>query len=318
MRGFAVLCMIGVHAKMLFLRRPDQHGAFGHTLELLGGAPAAPTFLFLMGLVWGLRPGQAWSKVGRRALEIFALGYLLNFLRLTVPEALGGPFPPAHWTETLFMIDILQMAAPTMLILRAVESWPSTLLAGVAGLIAVISAFTMGLTPSPGVFDILWGSGPFVFFPLLPWIVFPLAALAFRPFVTGQRLLGGTVFLIVGILLSRQGFPGNFTYYHPHPGQVFWMLGFVLLWRELARLLSPRLPAGASVAFRYLSENVTSYYVFSWLILSWSTFALGYKQLTPLELTALIPTAVLLSTLAVIFWQRRPRRSRKEKSPATL
>lgn len=313
MRAFAVLGMIAVHAKMLYLHRNYAHGPVGNTAELFGGAPAAPTFLFLMGLVWTLHPGRPWKKVIHRALEIFLLGYALNFARLTLPIALGAPFPPAAWGQTLFMVDVLQMAAPAMLILRAFESAPPALIAFLAAFFAGAGAFFWGATPSPGPFDIFWGQGSFVFFPLFPWLAFPLAGLLARRGATKRRLALGVAFLSAGLAAGpflREGF----TYYRSSPAQVVWMLGFVLLWRELAIVLAPRLPNAAARAARYLSENVTSFYVASWLVLSWPVFLLGFRERDEREYFVIYFTALSLSAIAVAIW-REISRSRRRPPP---
>jgi uncharacterized membrane protein len=302
MRATAVLCMIAVHAKMLYLHRQYAHGPVGVTAEILGGAPAAPTFLFLMGLVWALHPGRPWPKVIRRAIEIFLLGYALNFARLTLPIALGAPFPPAAWPETLFMVDILQMAGPAMLLLRAMESAPPAAIALLAAGFGVAGTFLWGTTTSPGPLDIFWGAGNFVYFPFFPWMAFPLAGLLARLGSTKKHLILAAAFLPAGMVASGELKEG-FTYYRSSPAQVLWMLGFVLLWREIAKPMATRLPGFLARAVAYLSENVTSFYVFSWLILSWPVFALGYRQRDEREYFVIYFTAVALSILAVAIWR---------------
>jgi hypothetical protein len=302
MRAGAVLCMIAVHAKMLYLHRQYAHGPVGTAAEILGGAPAAPTFLFLMGLVWTLHPGRPWKKVAKRALEIFLLGYALNFARLTLPIALGAPFPPAGWAETLFMVDVLQMAAPAMLLLRAMEGAPPALIGILAAFYGVGGTFLWGITASPGPLDVLWGAGNFVYFPFFPWMAYPLVGLLARRGTTKRHLAIAAAFIPAGLVAGAE-LKDGFTYYRSSPAQVLWMLGFVFLWRELAAAVAPKLPDRLAKAARYLSENVTSFYVASWLVLSWPVFLLGYRQRDTREYFAIYFMAVALSALAVGIWR---------------
>lgn len=49
-RGLAVLFMIAVHITLVFSNDHVKSSLYGLTIEFLGGIPAAPVFMFVLGV----------------------------------------------------------------------------------------------------------------------------------------------------------------------------------------------------------------------------------------------------------------------------
>ena len=307
LRGLAVLFMIAVHSLMLYTARPDAKLWWGKIILFLGGAPAAPVFLFLMGYLVGLKPRAAFSGTVSKAAEILFLGYLLNVLRFSLPIWAGVPLKGDAWLG-LFMIDILQLAAPMMLVLWLLKNKPG-IVPMVLMLVAAFAApFAWGLTKTPHPFDFLWGDGYLVYFPLLPWAAFPLFGLCAAKLEARRRLALSFFLLVVGIAVLQLWPPDSefYSYYRSAPGATLWMMGFCGLWLAAAQWIAPRVPALLFAPLKFFSRNVTSAYFFSWLILSWGVALTGYRQLGLVGTLSVIVVATLLTAGAIVLWQMRP------------
>ncbi len=283
-RGFAVLCMFAVHALHTYGDKElARKTLYGRIVDFLGGAPAAPAFMFLMGLTLAAS-ARTWGSQAKRGLLLLLLGYALNFARASLPILAGAPYPGDPW-EFFWMVDILQFAGAALLILPLLKRLPSAALGALFLALAFLSPYLWGLTPDAhALVDILWGKHPKVFFPLFPWLAFPVAGILYarlRPSRPMRPILAvGALLILAGAPLhkSLSGDGAIYSYYHATPGSVLWMTGFTVLWLEAAAQLAPRL--GRFLAFfRFWSENVTSAYVISWMLIVWATFLVGYRSL---------------------------------------
>ncbi len=138
-RGLAIVFMVLQHAVLIFATDQGEHSVLGKVVLLLGTAPAAPVFLFIMG-VFLSRPGVdvRWGLV--RGLQLIALGYLLNLLRSTLPSLMAGQEAvilksPDSPLASFWVIDILQTAGLSYLLLTILKTavpwrWGWAVLAG--------------------------------------------------------------------------------------------------------------------------------------------------------------------------------------------
>ncbi|MED1918913.1 heparan-alpha-glucosaminide N-acetyltransferase domain-containing protein, partial [Bacillus thuringiensis] len=107
-RGLAVFFMIMQHAMIMHERTSGEGDTLlGNLFVLLGTAPAAPVFIFIMG-VFAVRSKKSVAENMIRGCKIFAFGYVLNVLRFTIPFSLAGDSGVAM--SHLFMVDIFQLA----------------------------------------------------------------------------------------------------------------------------------------------------------------------------------------------------------------
>ena len=87
-RGLAVIFMIMQHS-MIIYGSPEATSTFlGEIIVLLGTAPAAPVFMVLMGIFFIYSRKDFKSKL-LRGFSLLMLGYILNFVRFTLPVSIA-------------------------------------------------------------------------------------------------------------------------------------------------------------------------------------------------------------------------------------
>ena len=310
-RGLAVFFMILVHVLENYGSDGVYDNIIGRIVEFLGGAPAAPVFMFVMGffLVYPSDKGLKINVI--RGLKIMALGYLLSFLRYTFPEALGITHYGGGFDFLSFVceVDILQFAGFALILLAVIRHfipWPRTWVL-LAVLVTVSSPLLWGISSGISVIDwfldLLWGTYEEVWFPIFPWITFPLLGMAFSHFIelkegrlrADRRIPAiGSAVLIVGLMITYMD-PGYHIgdYYRSGPGGIVWMSGFVVVWLFLCELAVRKIPE--NIVFRvlyYWSKNVTVVYFVQWMIIGWGVAIIPYMAES-------IWTTVLLMVIAV-------------------
>jgi hypothetical protein len=299
--------MIAVHSQQLLLIKDERKTLLGSLITFMGGAPAAPIFLFLMGYFFAMKGHRtSFLEVARRALLLLVLGYGLNFLRSVVAGRLGAPLPGDLW-QMFSMVDILQLAAPCLLLLWLVARAPNW----VSWLVILLFFAFSPLVPKNGdtnfLLALVAGRGEFDFFPLFPWAIYGVLGLAwFRSgqppralFLAVMGLVGGAW----GVSLVHPAELG-FTYYHPHWVTMAWILGFVVLWFEGFRKLPWPVILGAPSV--WLSSRVTSLYVFSWLWITASTIFLGYREQSMPMVLFMMLICMALSGASSLLWEKVP------------
>ncbi len=101
----------------------------GTVVSFLGGPPAAPVFMFLMGASVAFSRRTSFRSLASRGVLLVAAGYLLNLVRGTLPLSAGlatgvvtpdevAPFTPL---SLLWMVDILQLAGCSLILMAALR-----------------------------------------------------------------------------------------------------------------------------------------------------------------------------------------------------
>ncbi|MDW8102965.1 MAG: heparan-alpha-glucosaminide N-acetyltransferase domain-containing protein [Anaerolineae bacterium] len=331
-RGLAVLFMVMVHTLWLYGTPTLNNSVFAAVIRFLGGAPSAPVLMFLMGTSFMLSRRSTLKGSLRRGCTLFFMAYVLNFLRGTLPASvglrlsvisLGDIFvPPA---TLLWVVDVLHFAGLALILLALIRRFlPQPVIWLImAGAIAAGSPWLWGRTsgwpPLDWLLTFLWGATSTVFFPVFPWLCYPLTGMAFgywlaastdqeRLFKRAARI--GLTLLFVGtaITLTRPAFHIG-DYWRSGPGAVVWLIGFVLLWLFGCCWLIKRVPTNPFFHLLYSwSENVTVFYCFHWMIVTWGAIVVGYqKQELPAVILLMIAAAAAtgLLTRIWVYWRTR-------------
>ena len=332
-RGLAVFFMALVHALNMYASPQTADSVFGWVIEFLGSAPAAPVFMFLMGAVLAFSRRTGFLTMVRRGLFLWALGYLLNALRASLPlwiaiqagvplEELGGATP---LTE-LLSVDILQFAGLATLVLAVVrritrKPWVWIGLAAVvAGVSPLIWGFETGVPVLDGIFALLGGGdGEGVAFPLFAWLAYPLVGMAVgrwlataedRAMVFRRMAWIGLGLSVVGGVLTLTDIDFHLgDYWRTGPGGVITITGYILLWIWGLNLIADkvlRTRPGKMLAF--WSRNVTVFYFIHWVLLGWSVLLVGYEAYGPVGTLVGFVLIATLSTLLTCVWIRVRRR----------
>jgi uncharacterized membrane protein len=302
-RGIAVIFMIAVHVLMVYANSTVKESHFGVIVEFLGGPPAAPVFMFLMGLSFIYASKKDLKASIFRGLKIFLAGYILNFFRAVLlkytlnefaPEFLiGSSFENISYITLLTIVDILQLAGLSIIILALVREFKLNkyIVLSTTIVISLISPMLWGInTNNPlinFVFDLFWGDNPVsgfientVAFPLFPWVAFPLLGYFFGTMLTesGSKdkvllysLIPGGVSFIVGLALLANNFDYHFNdYYHARIGSMLFMSGFIVIWLFLCNVLVRQIKSNPIFnGVYYLSKSVTNIYFIQWVVIMW-------------------------------------------------
>ncbi len=193
-RGLAVIFMVLVHILLEFGNYYTQmESIYGMIVQWLGGVPAAPVFMFLLGV------GVVYSRkstpllLAKRGLLLFAGGYALNLLRSVIPAWTTLWMEPGHVEsfrstgyENFFYIDILQFAGLTMLFFAVTVRFKFSALqyAAACVLFAIVNLwlapyFSEAGTALTAPFIALWFGNGLSYFPFFTWVAYPIAGFLF-------------------------------------------------------------------------------------------------------------------------------------------
>ena len=319
-RGLAMLFMVMVHVQTTYGATEVQDSPFGWMVEFLGSPPAAPVFMFLMGLSTAFSSRATLTRGVRRGIEIFALGYALNFLRGSLPVLLALKFGfvtreelGAETALTQFLnVDILQFAGIALVVMALCRRFlpkPSAWI-GVAAVVMLVSPLMWGRTTDQPLvrclLNHLWGAeGERVAFPAFPWLCYPLIGMACGHWLIeaneggrffARSLIAGLTLLAVGtgITLSNPDFHIG-DYYRSGPGAVLWIQGFVLVWVWGCRAVTNRVPPNPAFRLLYFwSRRVTAFYFIHWIVIGWGVLIFGYRE------RGLAATVLLMGVVALV------------------
>jgi len=324
LKGLAVVLMIQVHITEL-LATPEFYDSLAGNISLfLGGVPAAPVFMVMMGFFAARAGGTRKGRI-YRAFKLLVWGFLLNAglnMHLLLKILLGTV--RADPLAYLFGVDILYLAGLSLLLAELVRplfkenafvwlaaalfaAWGSTVIppySGESSVLNYVSAFCCGKQ---------WWS----YFPLFPWLAYPFAGIA------GYHLLNMHAFdlsgkrnrcciAVVSALVVIFAFPFGFRvsaylpgYYHHGAGFFLWALSFVVLITVLASFI-PRHWYNFFLlrSLVFAGRKVTSFYVFQWLIIgnvSTAFYRSQKAEILPLWFLGV----TILSWILVLLWDYR-------------
>ena len=287
LKGFAVLIMFFIHVLLVLSQKSVLKSPFGQIIYTLSGIPAAPIFMFCMGATLSMPSSLPLLPTILRGLRFVAFGYLLNFLRASLPKILGlGTFDEA-WMS-FFMVDIFCFAGLAMIFITLFQnllkkSWISFIL--LTAVVFLSPALAQNADSYPHLLNPIIGRHHLVYFPFFPWIVYPVLGFCFAESIRKFSLKNWIFFAIGSFLLITIGttMSGNLirhhSFYHPFPMQLLRYIGIVGLWLVLAQGVSIFLERYLRRPFQYLSIHVSPLYVISWLVINWSVFLIGKKTL---------------------------------------
>lgn len=322
-RGFTVLIMPSIHVCMFYSTIPVQQSLLGDILGFIAEGPGAQLFMLLMGVFFALqlKPlstaagggrqkkwfSQMTSPVFKRALLLFIAAYALNILKFIIPLGLGL-LPENLLMElqlkndftsvTFFLLigDILHFAAIAyiiLFILTRTRYYPYISLA-LAIAILFFSPYIWDVKTNIAFVDQLLnlfnGHPPQTFFPVFPWLVYPLIGLTLGYLlkqVNNNYLLKKTGISGIGIMIISFCFPDTshlttdyLPFYRTEPADTLFHVGFVLVWLSIFHWLSKKIPPNH--LFRlitFCSKNITSIYIIQWILICWCMAFTGYLQL---------------------------------------
>ncbi|MEN9567064.1 MAG: hypothetical protein RLZZ69_2260, partial [Cyanobacteriota bacterium] len=191
--------------------------------------------------------------------------------------------------------DILQLAGISLMIMSILRRYIKNywLILAIASVILLIAPCLWGLKSGQPVIDevlnLFWGAENKAYFPVFPWLSFPLLGMFLGSFLANSQELNRTFKQIglIGLPLTSIGLVISFTnpsyhfgdYYHPAQGGMIYMIGFVMFWLWICNEIVNNFPRNKLLRlFDRWSKDVTSIYFIQWCIIEWLAYFVGYQD----------------------------------------
>jgi hypothetical protein len=333
-RGVAVFLMILQHCWIMFSSEKIVSSIPTIIIYLLGTLPAAPIFLFLLGVNI---INSHWSDPKRllvRGLKLFGLGYVLSAVSLFLPIVLGqrlglidASLVAYHWPviDYLLEVNIFHVAGLSLMgiaLLRQFKVKYQYYLI-LAVLTALVSPFLWQINFSniivSRLFDPFFGTGNYVLFPFFSWFFYPLAGVYFGDLLVKAKnktdfyrgffvKLLPVIFVGIIILLFNTNFPFPF-YSHHRLGASLLFVTFIIYWLAIINVGYKHLSEAVANRLIFWSKNVTLIYIVQWIVIGWlavfGNFHFGYLYLIILTVLIFIVVNYL------VFWLIKIKKNKK-------
>lgn len=284
LKGTAVILMIQVHIMELFARQDIFDGIFGKISLFLGGPPAAPVFMAVMGYFIA-KSNKTFLQSFIRGLKIILLGFALNVglnLHLFIKIAKGiiqlDPLP------YLFGVDILFLAGSSIIALATLKLIKSYHV--IVYSIAIVLIFVLQFILKNDISNFsenhllayFFGEGIWwSYFPFIPWFAYPLIGFIYyklegslNSFTQKYLIYIFMTYSIVVILFGQYGImiSSNLEAYYHHDSIFFIYASFFLIaWSALAYIITGKYSNHFLGYIEWLGKNVTAAYVIQWLLI---------------------------------------------------
>lgn len=305
-RGFAVIFMIAVHVLGVYSSVEVYNSLFGNVVDFLGSPPAAPVFMFTMGVFFILsRKTEGFSEGVSRGLKLYLLSLVFSFFRsdfVTIIEGVyfGSMDNLQESLTTLIEVDILQFAGVAYVLLsiiRKVIKKPIGWIAIAFGIMLaspLVWGFTTGIEPVDWVLNYILGSGDETYFPIFSWLYYPLLGMAFGVIYKAsddhdalfKSLIEPSILLLAigsAITLTNVDFHVG-DYFRSGPGAVVWITGFVGVWLWFNNKYLNGFVVKADGFNKkllnficYMGRATTKVYLIHWILLTWTAAFIGYE-----------------------------------------
>lgn len=325
LKGIAVLLMIQVHLTELFVQESFYHSFTGKVSLFLGGVPAAPLFMVVMGFFAGYQTIGFRSSI-LRGMKLIALGLVLNIgLNLHLFYKIFRGLYDLDPLPYLLGADILFLAGLSLVIIALLKkagkgsAWLFFITSFiVSGLSDIIPLYTGESSVVRYALAFIHSSDWWSYFPLLPWLAYSLMGVAAGLLYKKQSVNvlsiikrpGLAVITLVPLLVFIEygfGISSDLPEYYHHGIAFFgWAIVFlmsIVLWSFY--LISA--DTKTNYVLRYLlwtGKNVTVFYVIQWLLIGNIATAI-YRTQSPASLLVWYPGIVICTSLLVLGWNYR-------------
>ncbi len=320
LKGVAVILMIQVHILELFSLNDVLTSNIGSVLLFLGGPPAAPVFMIIMGYFIAKVNPELKSSL-KRGIKIILIGLLLNtglnlhlFIKIYQEEIIADPLP------YLFGVDILFLAGLSIIVIGIVNEFFRNKLTPLIILIIVLSI--------PEIFSSQWENFDFPYltaylysdawwsyFPVIPWISYPITGYLFYliwPDIKKHirhEVSFLFIFLVSLIILISTLQYGIRTasklevYYHHDILYFLFIINFMISWTLLFRFIANKYGNKITQFVRWVGINVTTFYIIQWLIIG-NIATKIYKTQTGLQSFGWFIIVLMLTSVFTLLWNK--------------
>lgn len=327
-KGIALLLMIQVHVIELFAKQEIYDSFMGSISLFFGGIPAAPVFLLLMGYFLAYNKKRP-IETALRGVRLFLGGILLNIgLNLNLLYKIFFENWDLNPLKYILGADILTLAGLGLLCFAFIQKIAKNRYIIYFSLAIVITLFSQLIHPEQFedhlfryVLSFLIGGTSWSFFPLVPWLSFPLLGFGFKlindklDFNALSKLWWSK--FISSILIFILAITINFAitvstnlveYYHFDFLFFLWSVAFIIIWIYVLFFIEKRFQKTPFFLYlQFLGKNVTAVYVFQWLIIG--NLATSFFKTKNLEQWALWVLLITISTSVLTYFWVKLRRN---------
>lgn len=317
LKGIAVLLMVQVHLIELFAQQQIFDSYVGSVLLFLGGPPAAPVFMAVMGyfIAFG---NSTVSKSILRGLKLIGGGLLLNFglnfhlfIKIYNNTIVTSPWPYLFGVDILFLAGLSIIILSVFQILFKKKPIPYIIVIVFIFLIGQFVSYPESLGPISYFTALIYSDSWWSYFPVIPWLAYPLTGYVFYlilPSISSffkNQTYNILVFTISGIILIASiGYGVSVAanlhvYYHHDFIYYLFTLNFMIFWTVLFNFITSFPTNYITNSFEWMGKNVTIFYVIQWLIIGNIATAL-YKTQNGVELLFWF-IGIVISTSLIIF-----------------
>ncbi|MFZ2959017.1 MAG: acyltransferase family protein [Candidatus Ozemobacteraceae bacterium] len=336
-RAIAVICMIISHVALMFGSNEASATLIGRFMnDFCGTAPAAPVFMLLMGIFFIFPKDKPVSVKIIRGMKLFALGLLLNIVRMVIPFFILSIYAPTElekmgamlqvsrgeiFWRVFYNMDILGFAGVAFILLALLQIFikKTSQWVMVGAVVVFSSPYLWGTGEKLGsvfyFFQPLWGRA-FVenvptdtAFPAFPWLIYPLMGLIIGRFLfagvkepeifKGMFQAGLSLAVVGAVIVAIGGMKQFGDYYRMYAGGTFLVMSFALLWTTLFMWMTRNdLFQAALSKLTFWSENITLIYCVQWFLFGFSILLFYFRKIDdPRILVALTPLFLGLTYL---------------------
>ncbi len=328
-KGIAIIFMVLVHTVEYFFN--GSNAAANSVIEFLGSPPAAPVFMFALGIGVVYSRNNSAEHLAMRGCQMFIMSYIYNLLVYALPYLIqffrGGDEEYLSTAIVEFSnVDILQFASLAFLTLAVIKkyNWKIQHMIAYVAVVSLAGEFIVNNVTFPEngmtyVLGLLVGSFEASFFPYCSWIIYPIAGYIFGTALRDCKDKNGfyisvakySIPICTAMMAYAAGAQIEFgqlqdeyqtAYYHMGIYGNICLLSFVFGWLSVCYLVSRIMPSGVVDYFKKLSSNITKIYVLQYVMIIYT-----YVFIANEESNAGIIEVLLISTIIFIVSERIAR-----------
>jgi hypothetical protein len=336
-RGLAVFFMILVHITSDLSNETTSKTILGKVIDFFGTIPAAPVFMFLMGIGFVYSRNQKPSTLFKRGVTIFLGGYILNFSRGFLPFFIGGNMSlytinsaEVPWYYYLVQGDIFHFAGIAMMFTAILKKYriSECYYPMIAFIISILTPFVSkpdtGISLLDTLLSTVFGKDGYVFHPFFSWMVYPLMGSFFGWILI--RIENKNIFYIKAVILSILfSIPAaiflvinpNYDlgivtgdvlhYFHHSIISNILFISFIIIWLAIWYKVSVILPDVVKNRLIFWSKAVTIIYIIHWIIIGWSEFLFVEELNLAGTIAAIIIIVFFTDRLADVYYKIKDR-----------
>lgn len=344
-KTMAILAMILVHLLGKYYTVESFVTAGQHVVTAIiafGGGPlSAPVFMTAMGIGLAYSRNQDPGVNARRGVWLIFQGYILNFLRDTVPLLIlyfissDEKIISKIWPDT-YMLDILQFAGMAFLFFALARHWKLNgwALAAITFVFLCVEWVVPPMFPEKSFLATI--PGYFLFqnlstcFPLFGWLAYPVTGYLFGKLLRRVKdkrrfyamlLVGSTTlfavftFVLIACDYDVLGIYMGHNYFKHDPIKFTWIILICFFWFSLLYFISLTIQQGrVRKLIEYVSARLNDIYIVHWILLSWIAI-LFIKKLSGVYNYEFIMLFIGITACSILTVYLKDKILSKKKSP---